>query len=169
MKRINVTYFNNYHIDFDYYKTYYQETYGLNDEEMENVSENEIWNYINDSIDNNFWYFENNLKHSKYNNEYCVITGTLGLWNRSPQIEPYACDEIQQAISKCIGSCDYAIIKQVNGHLEVTGIHHDGANYFNIYLLNEYGVDALKRIREGWGTADLSNRRYHKAIDGYLF
>lgn len=165
MKRINATYFNNLNIDFDFYKTSYQETYELNDKEMENVSENEIWDYINNSLDMDFEEFERNLEYSKYNNEYCVITGRLGLWNRSPQIEPYVCDSIQEAISKCIESCDYVVIKQVNGHLEVTGVHHDGSNCFNIYLLNKYGVDALERIREGWGTADLSNRYYHKAID----
>ena len=40
---------------------------------------------------------------------------------------------------------DNAIIKQVNGHLEVVGIHHDGRNCFEIHLLNDKGCELLTK------------------------
>lgn len=63
---------------------------------------------------------------------------------------------------------DYCIIKQVCGHLEVTGIHHDGRNTFEIHLLNDKGVDAMYRLDNGYGNANLECRCYHKAIKDYL-
>ena len=54
-------------------------------------------------------------------------------------------------------------IKKVNGHLEITQVHHDGTNHFEIHLLNDKGIKASER-------ADLSNKCYHKAIkEMYLY
>ena len=98
-----------------------------------------------------------------------MITGSLGLWYGRPSIVPLVCEDIESAIRKCANNMDYVIVKQVNGHLEVTGIHHDGSNHFEIHILNDKGIRAKELIEEGKGDANLSCRCYHKSLNGYLF
>lgn len=169
-KKINATYFDNFDINFDDYKEMYQENYGYSDEEMEEeITDDDVWRYIYDCLDMEWEDLETNVTYSKQNDNYCVITGSLGLWVGRRGIEPTTCNNVWDAIRKCANNMDYVIVKQVNGHLEVTGVHHDGRNTFEIHLLNDRGVLAMDRIRYGYGNADLENRTYHKAIQGYLF
>lgn len=79
-KKINVTYFDNFGYDFDEYKSYYQEDRELTDEEMAEVSDSDIFDYINDDLEMQWDDFFTNLKYSKFSDEPCVITGSLGLW-----------------------------------------------------------------------------------------
>lgn len=168
-KRIDITLYDNYDYDFDDYKESYQECYELTDEDMEDVSETEIWDFINDSLEMEWNDLFANLEYSKFANTPCVITGTLGLWNGRPTIVPVVCQDIASAIRKCANKVDYIKVKQVNGHLEVTGIHHDGSNHFEIHLLNDKGIHASDLIEEGYGNANLECRCYHKSLNGYLF
>ena len=168
-KRIDITLYDNHDYDFDDYKESYKECYELTDEDMEDVSETEIWDFINDSLAMEWDDLFANLKYSKNADTPCVITGSLGLWYGRPSIEPLACEDIESAIRKCANNMDYVIVKQVNGHLEVTGIHHDGSNHFEIHVLNDKGIRAKELIEEGSGSANLSCRCYHKSLNGYLF
>lgn len=167
MKKINITLFNNVDIDFDYYKNELLETRDIEDEE--DVTDNDVWDFIWKCVHDDWEALTTNLRYSKYNDEYFVITGSLGLWNGNPLIEPTTCSSLIDAIWKCVNGCDYCKVKQVNGHLEVYGYHHDGCNCFEIHLLNDSGIRAMERINEGWGKANLEDRHYHKAISGYVF
>ena len=108
--------------------------------------------------------FMSNLKYSKFNID-CVVVGSLGLWNGTRDIDARRFDTIVDAINTITNVrfiYDIAI-KKVNGHLEITQLHHDGTNYFEIHLLNDKGIRASER-------ADLSNKCYHKAIrEMYLY
>lgn len=168
-KKIDITLFDNLNYNFEDYKESYQECNELTDEEMEEVSDNDIWDFIYDSLDMEWDDLFANLKYSENANKPCVITGTLGLWHGTPTIVPVPCDNIERAIRKCANDMDYVIVKQVNGHIEVTGVHHDGRNHFEIHILNEKGISAKNLIDEGWGNANLSCRCYHKSLNGYLF
>lgn len=165
--KMNVTYFDNFNIDTDNYEDVYRETYDLDKEA--DVDERALWDYISDCLEMEWDDFKDNLRYSKNNDHYCVITGTTGLWNGHPTIEPTVCDSLLEAIQTCVSRMDYCIIEQVNGHLEVTGIHHDGRNCFEIHLLNDKGERAAQNLREGWGMADFEKRTYHKAMEGYLY
>ena len=168
-KKIEVTYYDNLNDDFDYYKKLYQECNDFTDEEMEEVLDNDIWEYIGEEHNFELKDFFTKLKYSNHANMPCVITGSIGLWTGKHKIKPVACDDIESAINKCANKVDYVIIKQVNGHLEVTGVHHDGCNTFEIHLLNDKGVCAMENINNGCGEANLECHCYHKSLNGYLF
>ena len=168
-KKISVTLFDNLNYNFDEYKKSYQECNELTDEEMVDVSDNEIFDFISDCLDMEWADLFFNLKYSKNANKPCVITGTLGLWHGRPTIAPLPCEDFESAIRKCANNMDYVIVKQVNGHIEVTGVHHDGCNHFEIHLLNDKGINAKNLIKDGCGNANLSCRCYHKSLNGYLF
>jgi hypothetical protein len=78
-----------------------------------------------------------NIKCSK-NNGRCVITGTLGLWWGSPQIEEVECESLVEAINKC-NQNDYIEVyeNEEDGSCEVHSIHHDGTNVFHIYPIKD--------------------------------
>ena len=95
------------------------------------------------------------IDHTNYNEE-CVILGTLGLWNGKKDIEAVRESYLTEAIRKCAGKCDYVIVEVIDGHIEVTGIHHDGRNHFEIHILNKKGQNSIN--------ADLSKSCYHKKI-----
>lgn len=80
-KNINVTYYDDTDPNFDYYKEQYQECRGLTDEEMQNVTEDDIWRYISECREFEWECLEDNLRYSEQANEPCVITGSLGLWH----------------------------------------------------------------------------------------
>ena len=168
-KKIDITLYDNLDCDFDAFKESYQECYELTDEEMAEISDTEIWEFINDTLDLEWDDLLTNLKYSKNADKPCVITGSLGLWYGRPNIEPLACEDIESAIRKCVNNMDYVVIKQVNGHLEVRATHHDGSNHFEIHILNDKGIRAKELIEEGKGDANLSCRCYHKSLNGYLF
>lgn len=166
-KKIKVTYFDNYHVNDDEYIEVYRECNDL--EQDAEVSDEDLWDFIYDCQDQDWDDLFRNLKYSDFADIPCVITGTLGLWNGRPEIEPVCCNDLASAIRKCCNKMDYIIIEQINGHLELQGIHHDGINHFEIHLLNERGIHASDLIEWGIGKANLNNRCYHKAMNDYLF
>ena len=105
--------------------------------------------------------FMSNLKYSTSNRE-CVVVGSVGLWFGRREIEAKRFDDLIDAINACIGSCDYIYIYKVNGYLEISAVHHDGTNSFEIHLLNDRGICASEK-------ANLNNKCYHKAMEKYLF
>lgn len=163
MAKIDITLYDNTNYDFDEYKKYYMESCDI--EDADEVSDESVWDYIADCQSNDWDAFQGNMKYSKYKDSPCVIVGSLGLWNGTHSIEPVTCDNIMAAVMRCFGrSVDYIRVKQVNGHVEVDAIHHDGTNSFEIHLLNDKGIHA-----SSLGKANLGSRCYHKAIKGYIF
>ena len=167
-KKIEITLFNNYDYDFEEYKELYQDCYDLTDEEMAEVADDDIYNYLWECLESEWEDLSLNLSYSKFDKP-CVVLGSLGLWNGNKSIVPVVCDNVSSAIDKCVNGCDYIEVRQVCGHIEVSAIHHDGTNTFEIHLLNGKGISAMERIKYGDGKADLSCRCYHKAIKGYVY
>lgn len=61
------------------------------------------------------------------------ITGKLGLWDGTHEIEPVETETVSEAVEKCLGKCDDITIEKVApGELEITSYHHDGRNRFTV-------------------------------------
>lgn len=159
-KRIDIVLYDNYngYDDSEVWNEAYEEFLELN-----GLSETEysFEEFISEEMIRDWNDLKCNLKYSKNNTE-CVIVGSLGLWNGRKIIVPMKQNSVWDAICKCVANNDYCIVKQINGHVEVTSIHHDGRNEFEIHLLNEKGINASEN-------ANLNNRCYYKAIKNYIF
>lgn len=109
-----------------------------------------------------FWEdFIDNLSYGKCTYPL-LITGSLGLWTGSHDIEPvlvesedyhqngnyYSKPSMKTAILKCLGSCDDIKITYNDGIIEVDAMHHDGTNSFYIKKLTDVGYEAA--LEERW-------------------
>lgn len=91
--------------------------------------------YDNHSEETLFWDdFRWASKHEPVNT-YCVVNGSCGLWYGARHIVPTFCDNLYDAVMKCVDNMDYVILEVENNTLNITGIHHDGRNHFSINLL----------------------------------
>ena len=154
----SVVLYDDYNISEDDFREGYEEHCKIN-----NITPKEEtpYDFIYDSINMEWEDLLDNLKYSPYNKCECVVMGCLGLWFGNRDITPTRESNLIDAIKHCVGECDYAIIKMVNGHIEVKSMHHDGTNDFEIYCLNKLGENTMG--------ADLTKECYHKLIRGYLF
>lgn len=165
MKTINktktITLFNSWNTDYSDYLECYKENIetDLTDEDIENSES--FLNYVSDCESSYYEDLLNNCLGIKHFNDYCLITGELGLWNGQPSIEPVLCDDLKEAIQKCSESMDYLIIELIDGVVKVQGIHHDGRNIFYIQPLNSKGV---KHVSDNYypNLNMLANGKYFK-------
>ena len=129
------------------------------------------WDAVRRQQDNDWEDFQANMGCSGLNNQPCMITGTLGLWNGRPDIIPVKCDSIMEAIEKCLNNsysyeCDIVLN---DGHLDVNIHHHDGTNCFEIWLLSKKGQREVERPVYKWEKDYEPKRDWFKLINGHLF
>lgn len=114
--------------------------------------------------------FKSNMEYSKFKGQKCMITGSLGLWNGHPTIVPVLCNDIMEAIERCL-DCNYQIEYEIileDGHVEVQVHHHDGTNCFEIWLLSKKGLKEIERPK--YECEDYNpNRTWFKNIYGWLY
>ena len=114
--------------------------------------------------------FKDNMAYSKFKGQKCMITGSLGLWHGNPTIVPVLCDDIMQAIEKCLDNnfayeCEIVLNE---GHLDVNIHHHDGTNCFEIWLLSKKGLKEIERPKYDYEDYN-PNRTWFKNIYGWLY
>lgn len=130
----------------------YQEWLDINGLSVEEAPAFSDWLVDEKALDWND--FEDEIKDF----EDCVCFGTIQKWNGRYNIKQTVFNTVLSAIEKCINEADFVEIKWCSGHIEIEAAHHDGTNTFQIYLLNDKGINAGER-------ANLLNKTYHKRIN----
>ena len=114
--------------------------------------------------------FKDNMAYSKFKGQKCMIIGSLGLWHGNHTIVPVLCNDIMEAIERCL-DCSSQIECEIileNGHVEVRVHHHDGTNCFEIWLLSKKGLREIERPK--YECEDYNpNRTWFKNIYGWLY
>lgn len=131
----------------------------------------DYWDFIARQHEDDWDCFKDNMAYSKFKGQPCMITGSLGLWNGNPTIVPVLCDDIMEAIEKCLNNrfsfeCDITLN---DGHIDVNIYHHDGTNCFEIWLLSKKGQREVERPIYKWEKDYEPKRGWFKLINGYLF
>ena len=147
--------YDDYNVDYDEWRKEYAECH--DDERVLNSADvdSSFYAWVWDCLNEDWEALLSNIHYSKIDGE-CVILGSLGLWNGRHDVGAVKANSLIEAIKKCVGSSAYTIIKLVDGHLNITSIHHDGCNYFDIYLLNKLGQTT--------NGANLTKEVYYKKI-----
>lgn len=138
------TLYNNYDINytewFDSFKEYCMDN-DIDHTQYDEDSER-FHNWIYDMLSMDWDDLMTNIKYDKNNNVDCVVTGSLGLWDGRHDITARHFSTLEKAINTCVSGCDYIIITENEGAINIKGIHHDGTNNFEIHKLNAKGYDA---------------------------
>ena len=148
----NATLYNDYNYNVEDYRDAYLEHCDFLGLDVEDEIPAE---FIQNMLDEEWFALFDNLDSNIYNDE-CVVIGTLDLWIGRKQIVATRENTLAEAIKRCCRGCDYNRIEIVDGHVEVTSVHHDGTNIFDIHLLNKRGRNTMG--------ANLTNPCYYRKI-----
>lgn len=135
--------YNNYDINYNDWFEDFKEHCEINEidhsqyDEESDYFHNWIWETLSMDWDD----LMTNLKYDKENNVDCVVVGSVGRWNGTFEIEPKHFSTLEDAITACVQNCDYVVVNEMDGAIDIEAIHHDGHNYFKIHKLNEKGYD----------------------------
>ena len=159
------TLFDNYNTNIEGSLEYFKEYCEANEIKIPNDAENSndfyewqsemlsiAWNDLLDNIESNW-----------SNDVNCVVTGKVGRWNGTFEIEPKAFPSLRIAINTCASNMDYVIVTEDEGIIKVEAIHHDGRNNFEIHKLNSKGLEAY------CNDEDLNNEEYYEKFDDINF
>lgn len=126
------------------------------------------WDIISQQTDLDYDSLFDNLAYSYYKNNRVMITGSIGRWNGQPDIVPVLCDNVCEAVKKCMTDADDYDVRVEDGVIYVNGYHHDGTNHFEIHLLSAKGEKEVDR--EKYRYEDYEPKKYwFKKFRGYLY
>jgi hypothetical protein len=118
----------------------------------------EFYDWVHEQIDEDIRCDKINMRDSKYAERNFIITGTLGLWNGHPDIQPVFCHGLCEAIDKCISGNDIwdydVFINDDEDFITVHAKHHDGTNVFEIHMLTREGTEAWEKAYEEYEYGD---------------
>ena len=148
--------YNDYDYNLEDWREAYTEWAEDNEVMISGDDDHALYNWVNELKIMEWEDLLDNIKYSKKNTE-CVVIGDIGFWFGRRDTTPIRFDNLVDAIKKCCYDVEMTkVTLKADGHIEVIGVHHDGTNYFEIYLLNKLGCNT-----EG---ADLTKECYYKKI-----
>ena len=107
-----------------------------------------------------------NLKFSKpIKNRMCAIVGSVGTWRGRFEIEPTFCNNIVDAVYKCMDGCELRSIERIGNRIDISVYHHDGSNSFSIYFLSDIGDDRYCRN----GEVSIKNKQNILSLPKWIF
>ena len=136
--------YNNYDINDEAWFEAYKEHCEINEIEMPEDAENstDFYDWQSDMLQMEWEDFITNLENDKENNVNCVVTGKLGRWNGTFEIDAKAFPTLKSAVLACVSNCDNVVINEIDGTIDIEAMHHDGTNIFKIHKLNKSGLEA---------------------------
>ena len=140
MRTLFDNYTTNVEAELEYFKDYCE----ANEIEFPADAENsnEFYEWQSESLSIAWNDLINEIENDKDSNVLCVVTGTVGRWYGTFEIEPKAFPSLKAALNTCVSNMDYVIVREDEGVIKVEAIHHDGNNNFIIHKLNKEGFKA---------------------------
>lgn len=159
------TLFDNYNINDEAWLEDYKEHCEINEIEMPTNAENstEFYEWQSEMFSMEWEDLLDNIESDWNNDVNCVVTGKVGRWNGTFEIEPKAFPSLRIAINTCVSNMDYVIVTEDEGIIKVEAIHHDGRNNFEIHKLNSKGLEAY------CNDEDLNNEEYYEKFENIKF
>jgi hypothetical protein len=147
----------------------------------------DFWDWVYEMIEFDMDDAYTNIDCKSDKNTTVVITGSLGLWNGRPDIEPVFVESesifnsktkqriydsaLKLAIQKCgEGMNDVeCYLDDETGCVEVIGHHHDGTNHFYIYKLSEFGRKAKEDAEDNEEDYNVTEEWFDKFTEEDLY
>ena len=126
-------------------------------EEKEEVTEEDIENYIYNQNDCDYEVISEYIKYQFNDKGKLLAVGTVGRWDGT--FEGGKIINTFRELLDIFEDCDYIKFEDENGHLYVTGSHHDGSISVEVKELTQKGEDYADRHEY-----DMSDRELHKKL-----
>lgn len=152
--------YNTEHLNYEAYKEWCE----LNEIEPKGENSNAFYEWIADEIQIEVDDFYANLKYCQYQHP-CIVTGSVGRWNGTFEIEQTRCDNLSDAIDKCWSGCDDIIVTKRHSVIDVEALHHDGQRNFEVRLLSAVGEDRW----DMHGRVNMNDRKNFLTLPKYLW
>lgn len=91
-----------------------------------------------------------------------IIFGSMGLWNGKHEILPEKETYLRSLIGRIMDGKDAINISLVDGHIEFSGVHHDGTNSYNIYGVTQEGEEIFEKC---WVEDDMEELAFHPEFE----
>ena len=139
----------------DDYESYRQDLADVDDRKPEDVTDDELYSYINDCIKLDWDSVKDDIDYydDKHPNSIYRVEGMLGLWDGKHEIIPKDFKTLIDAVTACIGNDatqDVEIEEDDNGCLHVHYHHHDGTNNYQIYEVVDDIKQNINLTKEIW-------------------
>ena len=121
---------------------------------FEEYAEEEGWGTMDDIPDSVVYHEMDEIQHTEWDNfvyemerlfdqDYHLLTGTCGRWNGPAEGGKFvrSFDELLDAIRHL----DYMKFYDENGHLYISGYHHDGSDHYEVKRLTKKGYEYADR------------------------
>jgi len=79
-----------------------------------------------------------------------LFVGSIGRWNGN--FDGGDIGEFEDLYYKALKDCDYVKVSDNNGHLYITGTHHDGTNSFEVKVLTDKGEEYYDNWNYGYSS-----------------
>lgn len=132
------------------------------------ITDNIIYSYINDNDADNWETARTELENFFSDKYRCIIFGVVGRWNGTFAAGTiFDGDEIIDILNKALRDCDYISITDENGHLYISGTHHDGTVCYEVKILTDRGVEYLGNWDYAWNDKRTEQYVHNQIVKRY--
>ena len=124
------------------------------EEDFKEPTEQEIWEEVSFMEEQDWDCAKHDLKQF-FDGETVILRGSVGRWNGPSTGWNYG--HFDKVVWDFLTDCDYMTFEDSRGHLEITGVHHDGRNFAELRILTPAGIRAIEDWMYDYRFKDLSD------------
>lgn len=119
--------------------------------DLDEIDEDMLINSINLNDADNWECTKSELERFFGDKYKCILFGTVGRWDGTFAAGTiFDGDDFIDTIYKGLKDCDYISITDENGHLYISGTHHDGTVSYEVKILTNKGIEYLENWEYNW-------------------
>lgn len=136
--------------------------------DIDEIDEDMLINSINLNDSDNWECIKNELEGFFADKYRCILFGTVGRWDGTFAAGTvFDGDEIMDILGKALCDCDYINITDENGHLYISGTHHDGTVCYEVKILTDKGVEYLGNWDYAWNDKRTEQYVHNQIVKRY--
>lgn len=158
----NYVFYDNYDLD-DLFEETKKELLDSETFTEDELTDDVVWNCVYDIAAENFNNIFQEIENWADNNQVLFI-GSVGRWNGT--FAGGKIGDFSTLFTEAIEDCDYYKIWEEDKVLNLKCSHHDGDNYYQIYVLTDEGLELYENwlFDEDDTLSDLSEKEIHQKL-----
>lgn len=136
--------------------------------DSDEITDEQLYNCINLNDSDNWECAEIELKRFFSDKYKCIIFGTVGRWDGTFAAGTiFDGDDFIDTLYKGLKDCGYISITDENGHLYISGTHHDGTVSYEVKILTDKGMKYFENWEYDWGDKRTEQYVHNQIVKRY--